>query len=152
MAFQDPKKPYQQLFPTITPGFHYQDKYHNIGQLRTPYIGKKMGQEGDYAPPQRTLYYSPSNPVYPYVMDRDFHPVSYLPTEGCCYRFNKGYFPCYENKYPSKYDPPDFFSPHTRYPTGHSLGPFEVENYEKLPVAYPSLKHANDFPPFNKYY
>ena len=149
-----PKDPYQQKFmPTFLPGYHYPNKYHNIGQLRTPYIGKKFGTVGDYAPPQRKPYYTPYNRNYPYVMDSDFHAVGYLPTERSCYRCNKGYFPCRESKYPEEFIPPDYFSPHTRYPEGHAPRVSgEIENYKRLAVGYPSLKNARNFPPFNKYY
>ena len=119
MAYQDPRKPYQQLHPTFTPGYHYEDKYHNMGQLRTPYIGKWFGQGGDYAPPQRTRYYTPQNPTYPYPLDKDFNATQFLPTEGCCYG-RPGYFPCYETQYPDlPFIPPDYYAPHTRYPKGH---------------------------------
>lgn len=131
MAYQDPAKPYQQLHPTFTPGYHYQDQYHNIGQLKTPYIGKWFGQEGDYAPPQRTRYYTPQNPTYPYVLDKDFNPTQFLPTEGSCYG-KAGYFPCYENQYPDFYIPSSYFSPYTRYPRGHqpSRPRFDVSTNE----------------------
>lgn len=120
MAYQDPRRPYQQLRPTFTPGYHYKDQYHNIGQLRTPYIGKWFGQEGDYAPPQRTRYYTPQNPTYPYPLDKDFNAGQFIPTNGCCYG-KLGYSPCGGgNYYPDlPFIPPDYFAPHTRYPRGH---------------------------------
>jgi len=173
MAYQNPAKPYQQISPTFTPGYHYEDKYHNIGQLQTPYIGKWFGQEGDYAPPQRVQYYTPQNPTYPYVLDKDFNATQFLPTEGSCFG-NAGYFPCYQTQYPAYWALPDYFSPHTRYPRGHqpSNPKFDIftnevdsqgqtqrgvlepskENYKKLPVAHPNLKGTLNFYPFNNYY
>lgn len=119
MAFEVSKTGYQQIDPPFGGGYPYPNRYHNIGQLQTPYQGKKFGQGGDYGPPQRTRYYTDQNPTYPYVLDRDFHAGDYLPTEGCCFE-RPGYFPCYEDKYPEQFIPPDYFSPRIRFPSGHA--------------------------------
>lgn len=157
MAFQVSKKAYQQISPTLLPGYHYEALYHNLGQLQTPYEGKFLGQLGDYAPPQRTRYYTLSNPNYPYVLDKDFRKEEFLPTEGCCYK-NPGYFPCYEPQYPDFFVPPNYFAP---TPSSVACGNESVKEgyentpsfaYTRLPVTYPPLQHANDFPPFDKYY
>lgn len=120
MAFEVSKTGYQQIDPSFGPGYPYPNKYHNVGQLQTPYQGKRFGQGGDYGPPQRTRYYTPQNPNYPYVLDKDFRAEEYLPTEGRCFD-QPGYFPCYESKYPQSFTPPDYFSPRVNYPTGHVL-------------------------------
>lgn len=112
---------YQQISPTFLPGYVYGNSYHNIGQLQTPYQGKKFGQGGDYAPPQRTDYYTVYNPNYPYVLDKDFRAEEYLPTEGCCFN-RQGYFPCHTpGSHPFSFKPSDYFSPKTRIPRGHAL-------------------------------
>lgn len=118
MAFETAKTGYIQIDPTFSPGYPYPNKYHNIGQLETPYEGKKFGVGGDYAPPQRTRYYTPQNPNYPYVLDANFRAEEYLPTEGCCFK-RPGYFPCYEGQYPDRYVPPNYFAPQLRHPSGH---------------------------------
>ena len=38
---------------TFMPGYGLRNQnYHNVGQLRTPYIGKELGSLGDYGPPK----------------------------------------------------------------------------------------------------
>ncbi len=119
MAFEVSKTGYQQISYTFLPGYGQSVNYHNIGQLQTPYQGKMFNQGGDYAPPQRTRYYTDYNPTYPYVLDRDFRATQYLPDNGCCFE-RPGYSPCYNYEYPSSFTPPNYFSPKINFPTGHS--------------------------------
>jgi len=94
MAFSTSRKGYQQIDPSINPGYPYERKYHNIGQLRTPYSGKPYGTGGDYGPVQSTRYYNPYNRSAETVLDRDFHPAEYLPGFGVgCTQFGGGYVP-----------------------------------------------------------
>nr|QBK85674.1 MAG: hypothetical protein LCMAC101_02690 [Marseillevirus LCMAC101] len=107
MAFEVAKSTDIQIDPTFMQGYPYPAKYHNVGQLMTPYEGKKMGQGGDYASPQSTVYYTPDNPVYPYPLDRffnsDIHPIQ----KSCC---------CTNSEYPWRYIPGNYFVPLARYP------------------------------------
>jgi len=119
MAFEVSRTGYTQLDPTFSPGYPYPNKYHNIGQLQTPYEGKRFGTGGDYGPPQKTVYYTEYNRNYPYVMDADFRPVGYLPTEGCCFG-HPGYSPCYEGQYPDRFVSPNYFAPRLQHPSGHA--------------------------------
>ena len=73
----------------------------------TPYDGKKMGQGGDYGPPQSTTYYTPDNPVYPYPLDRDFNNDIHLPGAPCC---------TYNPDYPWTYVPGNYFATDDDYP------------------------------------
>jgi hypothetical protein len=95
--------------------------YHNIGQLRTPYIGKTANfksAQGDYGPPQRTVYYTPSNPVYPYPMMEDWASEQYLPGWGCV-NGSPYKYPSYDYSVPnSAFVPPNYFSPKTKLPQG----------------------------------
>lgn len=127
MAFEVSNTGYRQIDPTFLPGYPYEEKYHNIGQLQTPYQGKRMGKLGDYGPPQATRYYTPWNPTYPYVLDKDFQASEYLPGNGCCYG-HPGYSPCYEAEYPSKYIPGDYFAPQVTLPKGHVQNPSHPES------------------------
>lgn len=112
MAFQVKKDGYIQIDPTFTPGYPYPAKYHNMGQLLTPYEGKKLGQNGDYAPPQDTLYYTPQNSTYPYPLDAYTKSTVYLPGAGSCYCNNHShYYPCKNAQYPDYYVPGDYFAP-----------------------------------------
>lgn len=173
MAFEISKSGYEQIDPTFLPGYEYPNKYHNVGQLMTPYQGKKMSVLGDYAPPQATKYYSNNNRNYPYVLDRNFRASSYLPTEGCCFG-HPGYCPCYEGQYPGKYIPSNYFNPKRRREFGHAkpINEFgtrlysgmlkaydpdifptvEKENYEKMRVANDSYHNYKNYYPFNKKY
>jgi hypothetical protein len=118
MAFESASTGYQQIEPTFAPGYPYENRYHNLGQLTTPYQGKRMGVGGDYAPPQRTRYYTSHNPTYPYVLDANFHAEEYLPTEkGCCFS-RPGYFSCYNPSYPDVYVPSNYFAPQLQHPSG----------------------------------
>jgi hypothetical protein len=119
MAFETSSSGYIQIQPTFLPGYPYENTYHNVGQLTTPYQGKKLGTSGDYGPPQKTRYYTANNPTYPYVLDANFRAEEYIPTQGCCFS-RPGYAPCYEDKYPDKYVPEQYFAPHLRHPTGHA--------------------------------
>lgn len=97
-------------------------RYHNIGQLQTPYIGKNanfMSALGDYGPPQRTDYYTAQNPVYPYAMASDMVVDQYLPFTGCAFG-RPGLFPTYDNSIPfSGFIHPNYFSPKTHFQNGH---------------------------------
>lgn len=117
MAFEVPKTGYQQIDPTFNPGYPYPEKYHNVGQLQTPYQGKSMGKLGDYGPVQSTVYYTPNNPNYPYVMDKDFRAVQYMPGRACSFN-HPGYSPVYQSEYPEKFVPPNYFSPRLQHPSG----------------------------------
>jgi len=120
MAFRVSKTGYQQIDPTFSPGYPYANNYHNVGQLTTPYEGKRFGSGGDYGPVQNTAYYNVWNPNYPYVLDKDFRANSYLPTEGQCFD-RPGYSPCYENRYPDIYIPEAYFTPSSVHaPSGHA--------------------------------
>lgn len=160
MAFEIARTGYGQISPTTARGYPYPNTYHNIGQLQTPYQGKQFGVGGDYGPPQATVYYTPQNPTYPYVMDNEFRSVGYLPTE-CCgslpgFRY-PGYFRGYNPNYPDTFALPNYFTPtfpkpSTHY-TGNPLPPKTItcspvgprcqrgsrEHFEKLKVAYTPL-------------
>ncbi len=107
MAFEISAPGSDQIDPTFMEGYPYPAKYHNLGQLMTPYEGKKMGQGGDYAPPQSTTYYTPDNPVYPYPLDMFSKRHIHLPGESCC---------CYNPQYPWTYIPGNYFAPPGSYP------------------------------------
>ena len=160
MAYEVSKTGYQQIDPTFGPGYPYENKYHNVGQLQTPYIGKKFGKGGDYGPPQATAYYNPWNPNYPYVLDKDFRAAQYLPSQGCCFD-HPGYAPCYNAAYPDKYIPENYFVPKRYYPEGHAkplrgsnirlhsgtVGAFDsniIENYG-APVDYRKLRSLRPY-------
>lgn len=144
---------YQQIDPTFMPGYPYPFEYHNMGQLKTPYEGKKMGKVGDYGPVQATNYYNVWNSNYPYPLDRDSRSTLYLPTEGACSCKNgariNGYFPCYNAQYPDFYIPPtQFFSPPIsglRLPTGH-VQPLDQDG------AHIYSGTVQQYPPGKEYY
>ena len=119
MAFEASNQTHQQIYPSFGTGYPYEAKYHNIGQLQTPYQGKFFGQGGDYGPPQSTRYYTVQNPTYPYPLDRDMRPARYNPTEESCYG-HPGYSPCEEERYPNNFVPPNYFTPDTVWATGHA--------------------------------
>ena len=64
------KKPCQTNFMR---GYPYENRYHNIGRVTSPYIGKKGG--GDWSPNQWSYsartgqYYNVINPTYVYPLD-----------------------------------------------------------------------------------
>ena len=107
MAFEIASPGSVQIDPTFAEGKPYPAKYHNVGQLMTPYEGKKMGQGGDYGPPQSTTYYSLENPVYPYPLDEYSYSSMCLPK--MCY-------PDYPPKYPWTYVPGNYFVTQENYP------------------------------------
>jgi len=112
MAFEVSRTAYQQMLPQTAYGYPYENKYHNMGQLQTPYQGRLGGVGGDYGVPQNTVYYTPKNPTYPYVLDKDFRATQYLPTEGCIPGFVcPGYFPAFEGEYPDVFVKPNYYSP-----------------------------------------
>ena len=107
MAF-DVKRSTGEIFDTtFMQGYPYPAKYHNMGQLMTPYEGKRMGQSGDYGPPQSTTYYTPDNSSYPYPLDKFSNNTMYLPGASCC---------CYNDQYPDGYIPGNYFGPAMDYP------------------------------------
>lgn len=85
-------------------------KYHNVGQLKTPYLGKSPNVSGDYGPVQDTVYYTPFNRTYPYPLDKDSRPSVYLPTEGCMFE-HPGYFRAYNPNTRWEYIPENYFTP-----------------------------------------
>ena len=130
MAFEVSKTGYNQIDPLFAPGYNPEEgEYHNIGQLETPYQGKKYGSSGDYGPPQATTYYTDNNRNYPYVLDSNFRAESYLPTQRCCFKI-PGYSPCYESKYPNSFIPSNYFSPKIKYPFGHAT---PINKYSSRP-------------------
>lgn len=156
---------------TFMNGYPYENKYHNVGQLQTPYKNKYFGTGGDYGPPQATHYYTHENSNYPYVLDEDFRPEEYLPTEGLPYSkdeagnlvFNTKNLPyrrCYENNHPQYYVPGNYFSsrwkttldvdPTKNYANNTSRGYCACpggkrENYMKLPVANEVISMPKNF-------
>ena len=117
MAFEAARQGYRQISPTFLPGYPYPDRYHNLGQLQTPYEGKKFGQSGDYGPPQDTEYYNVWNPNYPYVLDKDFRASSFIPGNESCFPGQPGYSPCYNHQYPEEYIPGNYFEQKSVWPT-----------------------------------
>jgi hypothetical protein len=136
MAFEVSKTGYQQIDPVFTPGYPYKNEYHNVGQLMTPYQGKKFGVLGDYGIPQKTAYYNVWNPTYPYPLDKALEPVGYIPGDACCYsgddsrlresktcsqpceNLKSGYSPCTGS---TKYIPGQYFAtPPVSVPYGHA--------------------------------
>ena len=114
--------PRDQIFLSGKSNYN-QHKYHNIGQLQTPYIGKNANFRsalGDYAPPQRTDYYTVQNPVAPYAMAADMVVDQYLPYTGCAFG-RPGLFPTYDYSIPqSGFVSPNYFSPVTYFQRGHT--------------------------------
>jgi len=108
MAFDGAKIAGTQINPAFAEGYPYPDKYMNMGQLMTPFEGKKLGQSGDYGHPQSTTYYSLENPVYPYPLDKYSYSSMCLPK--MCR--DAPYIP----KYPWKYIPGNYFAPQDDLP------------------------------------
>lgn len=71
-----------QINPQLARGYpidhNLRGKYQNLGQLQVLYHGKKLGQGGDYGPPQRTVRYTPDNPNSIYPMDSNVRPDQYI--------------------------------------------------------------------------
>jgi len=101
------------------------NRYHNIGQLSTPYIGKNSNfksSQGDYAPPQATDYYTVQNPLYPYPMMKDWKVDQYIPGWGCA--FGKPYMhSTYSSNPDSGFIAPNMFSPKTHFDKSHDPNP-----------------------------
>lgn len=104
--------PANQIDETFIRGYtpRNRTKYHNVGQLKTPYLGKKPNVSGDYGPVQDTVYYTSFNRTYPYPLDKDARPSMYLPTEGCMFE-NPGYFQAYNPNTPWVYIPENYYTP-----------------------------------------
>lgn len=88
-----PRNPYWQVKPTFAfgrvpevkgtrPAWQYtqvdgnargsMQRYHNMGQLQTPYVKKPDGTLGDYGPVQTARrYYTHKNRNYVYPLDKD---------------------------------------------------------------------------------
>lgn len=128
--FEVAKSGYAQIDPSINPGRPYDERYHNLGQLMTPYEGKGRGTVGDYGPPQATVYYTQNNRNYPYPLDSDSRPGVYIPMSGTCAFGRPGFFKTYEPDYPDVYVPENYFSPARRHPTGHTRNVFHSEDYD----------------------
>lgn len=107
-------------------------KYHNIGQLRTPYLGKNanfQSAQGDYGPPQRTRYYTLQNPLSPYPMMSRWEATQYLPTQGCAFGI-PGQYPTIDYTNPdTEFVPPNYFNPSYTPPTGEY--PHPSQNFGK---------------------
>lgn len=168
MAFETSQRGYKQMSPSFGFGYPYDDKYHNIGQLQTPYQSKQFSNGGDYAPPQATTYYTPQNRTYPYVMDNQFRGANYLPSECCGSLPNfqyPSYFRGYNPQYPDEFIIPNYFTPTIHTQTGHYKGHYippktitcspvgpscarvnamddavDREGYERLKIAYTGLE------------
>lgn len=117
-----------QMDPTFINGYPYERRYHNLGQLMTPYEGKPFGVVGDYGPVQTKPYYTPWQLSYPYVMDSQFRASSYIPTAGNCYGCGStgglsgsSYSPCYNPQYPDFFVAPNYFVSDPYMPSGHEL-------------------------------
>ena len=101
---------HRQIYPSFMPGYPlqalpqtpYNQRYHNIGQLDSPYAGKKG--IGDYSWPQHTIYYTCNNDNYPYDLEprhtypkdcswctypRDFRHHPYYKFKSCFYSNSK---------------------------------------------------------------
>lgn len=90
------------------------NKYHNIGQLRTPYIGKHSNfssAQGDYGPPQNTDYYTVDNPLYPYPMMSQWEASQYIPGQGCAFGVPGQYVTHDYSNPDTGFVPPNYFSP-----------------------------------------
>lgn len=64
----NPPPSYYQAIPWNSPNPYKPLKYHNLGQLQTPYFGKNPSQLGDYGPPQGINYYTKDNRNYVYPL------------------------------------------------------------------------------------
>lgn len=123
-------------------------KYHNIGQLRTPYVDKHSNfasAQGDYGPPQNTKYYTVHNPLYPYPMMSDWQPTQYLPLGNCAFG-SPGQFVVSDNTNPdSGFVPPNYFSPTTHMPSGHNINPSQT--YDKKLIQNMTMPVQEDIMP-----
>jgi len=124
MTFRSTVKAYDQIDPTFLPGYKYESRYHNIGQLKTPYEGKFMGQNGDYAPIQATDYYTPQNRNYPYPLFSDMNRCQYVVDN-----FSNT-TSCTRSTYPNKYIPENYFAARMKWPSGH------IKNVEHRELCY----------------
>lgn len=132
-AFQTSTTGYQQIDPTTLTGRPYEIRYHNVGQLMTPYQGKPGGTVGDYGPPQHTRYFTDENSNYPYPLDSQSRPGVYIPMpgSGVCGPFgHPGFFETYNPAYPGHYIPSNYFSPQSIIERGHDLHPQHPEDYD----------------------
>lgn len=120
MAFQITTPSHRQLHPQLANGYPYENKYHNLGQLQSPYINRPKGVVGDYGISYGLAYYTPTNKTYYSVLDKDFRAEEYLPTESKMPGYEyPGYFPAYESKYDNVYVPSNYYRP-----------PVEVETFK----------------------
>lgn len=148
------ERAYDQIDPTFLPGYKYEVLYNNIGQLKTPFEGKRMGQSGDYGPVQATTYYTVDNRNYPYPLFSNMN--------RCQYVVDNDYSEttCKKDSYPRKYIPEDYFHPRITHPSGHIRNVMHsetcygnnlqdihnpdssVENYKRLAVAHIPLTNS----------
>lgn len=169
MAYQTSRDVVNQIDPLLAQGYPYENRYHNVGQLQTPYKGKRFGVGGDYGPPQNTVYYTERNRNYPYPLDKDQRPVGYVPSgqRSCDCNNPFGYHSCVKSLYyPGTYRPEDYFRSTGASTTGHSspsqkfgrqfhpgnnaVSPTTREGYKSLQVAPRALVGGKNFYPFSK--
>ncbi len=140
MAFETQKQSGFMIDPSFMEGYPYKNKYHNVGQLMTPYEGKKMGVGGDYGPPQGTTYYSLENPVYPYPLDKDFN-------DSICLHSMVGH--CKIPKYPWTYIPGNYFAPQDNYPNMKKVK--TRQGFNTYPLGTHPDFHMRGVYPFSEY-
>jgi hypothetical protein len=149
-AFQTSTTGYQQIDPTTLTGRPYDIKYHNVGQLMTPYEGKPGGTVGDYGPPQSTRYFTDYNSNYPYPLDSQSRPGVYIPMPGSgeCGPFqHPGFFETYNPSYPGHYIASNYFAPQRIIERGHDPSPQHPEDYDPARYVRPPTKRASPFLP-----
>jgi len=138
MAFEIARKTVPQIEPNFSIGYPYEPKYHNVGQLQTPYIGKLFGTGGDYAPPQATVYYTPNNRTYPYPLDKDARPAQFIPEVACTSPLPNfkypGYFWAYNPQYPDNFVPPNYFPPNPSRIGGHYVSPLMKQSLPPITI------------------
>lgn len=155
MAFEIARKTVTQIEPNFSVGYPYETRYHNVGQLQAPYVGKIFGMGGDYGPPQATVYYTPNNRTYPYVLDKDFRPEQFIPevtyTSPLPNFQYPGYFWGYNPQYPDTFVPPNYFTPNPSRIGGHYVSPLGKQSLPpttitRSPVGPPAKRtNKSDF-------
>lgn len=92
MSGLNPPPTYYTSIPWNYPSPYTPVKYHNLGQLQTPYFGKSPSALGDYGPPQGIDYYTLENPNYIYPL---WNPCTN--NKNSYYGLNTPYNPCPKN-------------------------------------------------------